>query len=51
MKKNSQTELYGQIFSCLLLTIMVSFTVLHLTKIELPTVSDRELVFWLIEIN
>ena len=51
-KNNSQTEsLCGQIFSCLLLATIVSLTILHLTKIELPTISDRELVFWLIEIN
>ena len=53
MKNNSQTRIsfWGQVFSCLVLLGIVSLTVSHLTKIELPEISDRELVFWLIEIN
>lgn len=51
-KNNSKTKaLYGKIFSYLVLVTIVSLTVCRLTKIELPTISDRELVFWLVEIN
>ena len=42
---------YWQILLCSTLTIYIGLTVSQISKIELPKISDRDLIFWLIEIN
>lgn len=34
-----------------ILVTIVSLTILEITKIELPEVSDKDVVFWLVDIN
>ena len=40
-----------QALSSLILIILVGLTAIRLKKIEIPEISDRDIVFWLTEIN
>ena len=34
-----------------ILAAIVSLTILEITKIELPEISDKDIIFWLVDIN
>ncbi|MEM7761215.1 MAG: hypothetical protein AAF298_24255 [Cyanobacteria bacterium P01_A01_bin.40] len=43
--------LCGQVLPSLALVVVIGLTIFQMTKLELPHISDRELIFWLTEIN
>ena len=52
-RTNSAIE---KLFSCqallsLILITLVGLTAIQLKKVEIPEISDRDIVFWLTEIN
>ena len=44
-------HLHWQVLTWLILVVLISLTVSQLGKIELPQISDRDLIFWLTEVN
>jgi len=40
-----------EVLLSLILITLVGLTAIRLKKIEIPEISDRDIVFWLIEIN
>lgn len=40
-----------QILSFSILVTIVSLTILEITKIKLPEISDKDIIFWLVDIN
>ena len=43
--------IYWQILLCSLLIIYLGLTASQISRIELPKITDRDIVFWFIEIN
>ena len=54
MKRISSTSglsICWQMLSFSILVAIVSLTILEITQIEYPEVSDKDIIFWLVDIN
>ena len=54
MKKPDETNIIlicWQILSWAILVTIISMTIGEIAKIKLPDLSDRDLIFWFVEIN
>lgn len=43
--------IFWQLLSCSTLIAIVGLSILEITKIEIPKLSDRDIMAWLVEIN
>ena len=52
-KTNSTNKLLicWQLLSCSILVAIVSLTILEITQIKVPEINDKDIIFWLVEIN
>ena len=50
-QKCDKTQLVLQVISGLILLIIIGMSLFEVTKIRLPEVSDREIIFWLTEFD
>ena len=54
MKRSNSTSrltICWQMLSVSILVTIVTLTISEITKIEFPKISDRDIIFWLVDIN